>query len=155
MPGRTDAIKATGARLWFLPPYSPDLNPIEQAFAKVKHWMRHAQKRTIDDTWRHIGSLVATIEPAECTNYFANRLRFRQNLNALRKAIARAYRWQHMLEEGGMFLPARSRSGQGHQPDLRFAPAAAHAAGTGDCRSGPGRTQARNGHSGTAVPAIA
>jgi transposase len=65
-------IKAAGARLWFLPPYSPDLNPIEQAFAKIKHWMRNAQKRTIDDTWRQIGSLVATIDPAECANYFAN-----------------------------------------------------------------------------------
>ena len=65
-------IKAAGARLWFLPPYSPDLNPIEQAFAKIKHWMRHAQKRTIEETWRHIGALVATIEPAECANYLAN-----------------------------------------------------------------------------------
>lgn len=45
-------IKAAGARLWYLPPYSPDLNPIEQAFAKIKHWMRQAQKRTIEDTWR-------------------------------------------------------------------------------------------------------
>jgi transposase len=44
-------IRAAGARLWFLPPYSPDLNPIEQAFAKIKHWMRQAQKRTIEDTW--------------------------------------------------------------------------------------------------------
>jgi transposase len=65
-------IKAAGARLWFLPPYSPDLNPIEQAFAKIKHWMRHAQKRSIEETWRHIGTLVATIEPAECSNYLAN-----------------------------------------------------------------------------------
>jgi transposase len=65
-------IKAAGARLWFLPPYSPDLNPIEQAFAKIKHWMRYAQKRTIEDTWRHLGQLVATIEPAECANYLAN-----------------------------------------------------------------------------------
>lgn len=48
-------IKAAGARLWYLPPYSPDLNPIEQAFAKIKHWMRQAQKRTLEDTWRHIG----------------------------------------------------------------------------------------------------
>ncbi len=62
-----------GARLWFLPPYSPDLNPIEQAFAKIKHWMRHAQKRTIEDTWRHIGATSSdTIDPAECANYFAN-----------------------------------------------------------------------------------
>ena len=65
-------IRAAGARLWYLPPYSPDLNPIEQAFAKVKHWMRTAQKRTVADTWRHIGSLVASFEPSECNNYFAN-----------------------------------------------------------------------------------
>jgi transposase len=65
-------IRAAGARLWYLPPYSPDLNPIEQAFAKIKHWMRLAQRRTIDDTWRHIGTLVPTIKPAECANYFAN-----------------------------------------------------------------------------------
>ena len=66
------AIQAKGARLWYLPPYSPDLNPIEQAFAKVKHWMRMAQRRTVDETWRHIGELVQTIPPAECANYFAN-----------------------------------------------------------------------------------
>jgi transposase len=65
-------IRAAGARLWYLPPYSPDLNPIEQAFAKIKHWMRLAQMRTIDDTWRHIGRLVENIQPAECANYFAN-----------------------------------------------------------------------------------
>ena len=65
-------IRAAGARLWFLPPYSPDLNPIEQAFAKIKHWMRNAQKRSIEDTWRHIGHLVATIDHHECRNYFAN-----------------------------------------------------------------------------------
>jgi transposase len=65
-------IRAAGARLWFLPPYSPDLNPIEQAFAKIKHWMRAAQKRTIKEVGRHIGSLVTTIQPAECENYFGN-----------------------------------------------------------------------------------
>ena len=65
-------IRTAGARLWYLPPYSPDLNPIEQAFAKIKHWMRAAQKRTIEDLWRHIGSLVSTIEARECSNYFAN-----------------------------------------------------------------------------------
>jgi transposase len=62
-------IKSADARLWFLPPYSPDLNPIEQVFAKVKHWMRMAQKRTPEDTWRHIGHLVQTISPDECANY--------------------------------------------------------------------------------------
>ena len=65
-------IRDAGARLWFLPPYSPDLNPIEQAFAKIKHWMRIAQKRSIPDTWRHIGKLVDTISADECANYLAN-----------------------------------------------------------------------------------
>jgi putative transposase len=67
-----DAIKAAGARLFFLPKYSPDLNPIEQAFAKIKHWMRMAQKRSVEDIWRHIGHLVSTIKPDECANYFLN-----------------------------------------------------------------------------------
>jgi transposase len=65
-------IKAAGARLWYLPPYSPDLNPIEQTLAKIKHWMRAAQKRTIEEVWRHIGGLVEAIEPDECNNYFVN-----------------------------------------------------------------------------------
>lgn len=65
-------ISAAGATLWYLPPDSPDLNPIEQAFAKIKHWMRVARKRTIEDTWRHIGLLVSTIQPSECSNYFTN-----------------------------------------------------------------------------------
>jgi putative transposase len=67
-----DAIRAAGARLWFLPKYSPDLNPIEQAFAKIKHWMRQAQMRKVEDTWRHLGYLVGTIGPDECANYFEN-----------------------------------------------------------------------------------
>ncbi len=50
---------------------SPDLSPIERAFVRIKHWMRDAQKRTIEETWRHIGHLVSTIEPSECANYFA------------------------------------------------------------------------------------
>jgi transposase len=65
-------IKAAGARLWYLPPYSPDLNPIEQTFAKIKHRMRIAQKRTIDGVCRTIGELVRAIQPAECQNYFIN-----------------------------------------------------------------------------------
>ncbi len=66
------AIKKAGARLWFLPPYSPDLNPIEQTFAKIKHWMRMAQKRTTEDVWRHVGCLIGSITPDECANYFEN-----------------------------------------------------------------------------------
>lgn len=65
-------IREAGARLWYLPPTSPDLNPIEQVFSKVKHWMRMAQKRTVDDTWRHVGHLVQTISANECANYFEN-----------------------------------------------------------------------------------
>lgn len=56
-------LRAAGARLWYLPPYSPDLNPIEQTFAKIKHWMRTAQKRTIDEISRHLGELIQTIQP--------------------------------------------------------------------------------------------
>jgi transposase len=66
------AIRARGARLWYLPAYSPDLNPIEQAFSKIKHWMRMAQRRTVEDTWRQIGHLVQTFSAHECSNYFTN-----------------------------------------------------------------------------------
>lgn len=66
------AIRARGARLWYLPAYSPDLNPIEQTFSKIKHCMRMAQRRTAEDTWRHLGKLVLTITPNECANYIAN-----------------------------------------------------------------------------------
>ena len=55
-----------------LPPYSPDMNPIEQTFAKVKHWMRMAQRRTIEETWRYLGRLIATVTPEECANYLQN-----------------------------------------------------------------------------------
>ncbi len=65
-------IRTVGARLWYLPPYSPDLNPIEQAVATIKHWMRTAQKCTVEDLWRHIGTLVSTIQAHECSNYFLN-----------------------------------------------------------------------------------
>ncbi len=65
-------IQSAGARLWFLPPYSPDLNPIEQAFSKIKHWMRNAQQRSVEETWRHVGKLAQSIKPIECQNYFKN-----------------------------------------------------------------------------------
>ena len=67
-----EAVRAAGARLWFLPKYSPDLNPIEQTFAQIKHWMRCAQKRSVDDIWPHLGYLVDTIQPNQCANYFVN-----------------------------------------------------------------------------------
>jgi transposase len=61
-----------GARLWYLPPYLSGLNPIEQTFAKIKHWMRIAQKRTVDEISRCFDELIQTILPDECKNYFAN-----------------------------------------------------------------------------------
>lgn len=66
------AIRAVGARLLFLPPYSPDLNPIEQVFAKLKHLLRKAAERSIETTWRRIGSLLDAFPPAECANYLRN-----------------------------------------------------------------------------------
>ena len=64
------AIRAAGAKLIFLPPYSPDLNPIEMAFAKLKTLLRKANARTIDQVNACIGKLLDGIEPEECANYF-------------------------------------------------------------------------------------
>jgi len=65
-------IRVAGAKLFFLPPYSPDLNPIEQVFAKLKTLLRKADERTVEATWRRIGSLLDCFTPAECANYFKN-----------------------------------------------------------------------------------
>ena len=66
------AIRAAGARLFFLPPYSPDLNPIEQVFAKLKTLLRKADERTVEDTWRRIGTLLDAFSPTECASYIRN-----------------------------------------------------------------------------------
>jgi transposase len=66
------AIRAAGAKLFFLPAYSPDLNPIEQVFAKLKTLLRKAQERTVEATWKRIGALLDTFTPVECTNYLKN-----------------------------------------------------------------------------------
>jgi transposase len=66
------AVRARGAHLIFLPPYSPDLNPIEQVFAKLKHLMRKAQPRDVHATWRKVGQLLELFSPRECANYLAN-----------------------------------------------------------------------------------
>lgn len=66
------AIRAVGAHLIFLPAYSPDLNPIEQVFAKLKHLLRNACPRTVEDTWRKVGSLLDLFSPQECANYLKN-----------------------------------------------------------------------------------
>ena len=67
-----NAIRAVGAKLLFLPPYSPDLNPIEQVFAKLKHRLRQAAERTVEATRRRTGSLLDRFQPEECRNYFVN-----------------------------------------------------------------------------------
>ena len=65
-------IRAAGAKLFFLPCYSPDLNPIEQVFAKLKTLLRKTDPRTIEATWRSIGDLLDRFTPQECANYLAN-----------------------------------------------------------------------------------
>ncbi len=65
------AIEAAGASLRYLPPYSPDFNPIEMAFAKLKALLRKAAARTIDELWDVIGRSLDAFTPAECANYFA------------------------------------------------------------------------------------
>lgn len=66
------AIRTAGARLVFLPPYSPDLNPIEQVFAKLKALLRKAAERTMEETWKRIGTLLDAFSPTECANYLRN-----------------------------------------------------------------------------------
>ncbi len=70
--GVAKAITATGATLLYLPPYSPDLNPIEKFFSKLKALLRKAARRDIDTLWKEIGELLNTVSPSECTNYFTS-----------------------------------------------------------------------------------
>jgi cysteine synthase len=65
-------IRAAGAKLIFLPKYSPDLNPIEQVFAKLKHLLRKIAARTADDVCAAIGQILGAFAPDECANYFRN-----------------------------------------------------------------------------------
>jgi transposase len=67
-----DAIERAGAELRFLPPYSPDLNPIEQVFAKLKTLLRRAAPRNRQALWQRIGSLLDRFTAAECQNYIRN-----------------------------------------------------------------------------------
>ena len=65
------AIEATGADLHFLPPYSPDFNPIEMAFSKLKAFLKKTAARTVDDLCDAIAHGIQTFTPKECQNYFA------------------------------------------------------------------------------------
>jgi transposase len=71
-PAVRRAIRAAGAHLLFLPPYSPDLNPIEQVFAKLKALLRKADERSVAAVWHRIGKLLDQVTPNECANYFRN-----------------------------------------------------------------------------------
>jgi transposase len=68
--GVRQAIEAAGASLRYLPPYSPDFNPIEMAFAKLKAHLRALAMRTIDQLWKAIGQICDLFTPEECANYF-------------------------------------------------------------------------------------
>ena len=65
-------IRSAGAKLFFLPKYSPDLNPIEQVFAKLKHLLRKRAARTVEAICTTIGQLLQSFTPQECANYFKN-----------------------------------------------------------------------------------
>ncbi len=69
-PRVRQTIEAAGAQLRYLPPYSPDFNPIENAFAKLKALQRKAAERTIGGLWDDIGRILDLFQPAECANYF-------------------------------------------------------------------------------------
>ena len=70
--GVREAVEAVGARLLYLPPYSPDFNPIEQLFAKIKALLRKAAERSVDGLWSPIASLLDAFTPQECANYLRN-----------------------------------------------------------------------------------
>jgi transposase len=65
-------IRSVGAKLFFLPKYSPDLNPIEQMFAKLKHLLRKAAARTVEAIFAAVSQILGTFTPDECANYFRN-----------------------------------------------------------------------------------
>lgn len=70
-PGVRAAIEAAGARLFYLPPYSPDFNPIENAFSKLKALLRKAAERTVEGLWAALGAILPAFTPQECANFFA------------------------------------------------------------------------------------
>jgi transposase len=66
------AVRKAGTKLFFLPKYSPDMNPIEQLFSKLKHWLRKAAKRNVKTVCNAIGNILNAVTPVQCTNYFTN-----------------------------------------------------------------------------------
>ena len=70
--GVKEAIESVGAQVLYLPPYSPDFNPIEQVFSKLKTMLRKMKPRTMEDLWKNIGELCDIFTPNECHKYFKN-----------------------------------------------------------------------------------
>ena len=70
--GVQEAIAAAGATILYLPPYSPDLNPIEKLFSKLKTLLRKAASRSTEDLWKQIGELLNTVSTSQCANYFTS-----------------------------------------------------------------------------------
>ena len=70
--GVREAIEGAGAACLYLPPYSPDFNPIEQAFAKIKARLRQVAARTLEDLWQAVAEVLDAFSPQECANYFRN-----------------------------------------------------------------------------------
>ena len=70
--GVEEAITAVGTTVLYLPPYSPDLNPIEKFFSKLKSLLRKAAKRSIDELWKEIGRLLDSVTQSECENFIAS-----------------------------------------------------------------------------------
>lgn len=68
--GVLEAIENVGASIWYLPPYSPDLNPIEKLWSKVKAWLRRVAERTIEGLIRAVGDVLRAVDPHECLAYF-------------------------------------------------------------------------------------
>jgi len=80
------AVEAAGCQLLYLPPYSPDLNPIENAFSKLKRLLRSAAERTVDGLWSAIGRLLDRFGPTECRNYFRH-CGYRKHATRSRRAL--------------------------------------------------------------------
>jgi len=70
--GMAEAIESVGAQVLYLPPYSPDFNPIEQVFSKLKTMLRKLKSRTMEDLWKNLGELCDIFTPKECYHYYKN-----------------------------------------------------------------------------------
>ena len=70
--GVLEAVEAAGAKLWYLPPYSPDLNPIENMWSKIKQWLRSLSPRTLEELFSASKTAFNAISPADCLGFFSN-----------------------------------------------------------------------------------